>query len=564
MAKVPNVDFSPANAPDPEELQFEADISDGPKAGESANHLYGSAAGYRASYTDRHAYTWYVPEGTALPVTLEDNAPPPPETDPDQGDPVPPGDGSVEPQSAGNTTLLAVDNTYTNSLVFLKNGAQLQGEYLDAYNSVLKFFEVNIERSSGDSLSGYMSTEDGYHQARAIRKYEKSLSFALRLTGDRRLLDQMKKNADRWYGAFKTGWLSSIVTSHSANAAGPSPYKCLYVKQGQPGETVGTDHDFANEVKMLERSLMYAYVFELNRSKASPAGYDYGAEADKWKLLLTQHLIPKWLGPEAALSYPVALTRGTHKSNSGWTQTYRGRYNIPGESRSRATLSDPILFRRNLTHSQLTAGLLIPYYMPKVFPNGEYGSVSQWAAEYNRTKSVFLTQEVFDTASKYGPAAVYARGFLAWGSTANYLHPFTYADKVLGDVMEMFLETHDPDYGFLLTRLGRTYSAFIFDRPALDTLGPDIGGGVTRYEQGGSRSLVTPGSRLGGSWGDRKSAHQGIYYHYPLALPFDTPDGNLATKMKAIVAKYGGLKTPRAPHYGVGMTLKLARAAGLF
>lgn len=87
---------------------------------------------------------------------------------------------------------------------------------------------------------------------------------------------------------------------------------------------------------------------------------------------------------------------------------------------------------------------------------------------------------------------------------------------------------------------------------------------MTRTAISGGRSLVTPGSRLGGNWGNRKSNHEGIYNHYPLMLPYDTPDGNLHTRMKAIVAKYGGLNTPRAPHYGVGMTLTLARAAGLF
>ena len=85
MATVPNVDFSDSVQPDPEPLQFEADISDGPKAGESANHLYGSAAGYRGSYVDRNAMTWWVPEGTAIPLSLEETAAPPPEVGPRRG-----------------------------------------------------------------------------------------------------------------------------------------------------------------------------------------------------------------------------------------------------------------------------------------------------------------------------------------------------------------------------------------------------------------------------------------------------------------------------------------------
>ena len=67
MAEVPSVDRGEPITPAAKPLTFDADISDGPKAGESANHLSGSASGYRASYTDLHSFTWWVPEGEILP-----------------------------------------------------------------------------------------------------------------------------------------------------------------------------------------------------------------------------------------------------------------------------------------------------------------------------------------------------------------------------------------------------------------------------------------------------------------------------------------------------------------
>lgn len=67
MAQVPNVDWGDPITPAVKPLTFDADISDGPKAGESANHLSGSASGYRASYTDLHSFAWWVAQGETLP-----------------------------------------------------------------------------------------------------------------------------------------------------------------------------------------------------------------------------------------------------------------------------------------------------------------------------------------------------------------------------------------------------------------------------------------------------------------------------------------------------------------
>ena len=60
MAQVPNANWAPEPSFDPVPLSFSADISDGPKAGDSANHLSGSASGYVASYPDLHAMAWWT------------------------------------------------------------------------------------------------------------------------------------------------------------------------------------------------------------------------------------------------------------------------------------------------------------------------------------------------------------------------------------------------------------------------------------------------------------------------------------------------------------------------
>lgn len=65
--QVPTLSVGTKVVPASRPLTAEYDISDGPKAGASANHLSGTASGYRATDTDLHSFQWWVAEGDTLP-----------------------------------------------------------------------------------------------------------------------------------------------------------------------------------------------------------------------------------------------------------------------------------------------------------------------------------------------------------------------------------------------------------------------------------------------------------------------------------------------------------------
>ena len=120
--------------PEGRPLQFDADISDGPKAGESANHLSGSASGYRASYSDLHSFAWWVPVGGVMPGDVVAG---PPDAPPDDA-PSEPGEEPAEPPVVpGSSATLIGRPDYADDY---RDGTAMSATALARHNGILTFF----------------------------------------------------------------------------------------------------------------------------------------------------------------------------------------------------------------------------------------------------------------------------------------------------------------------------------------------------------------------------------------------------------------------------------------
>ncbi len=169
----------------------------------------------------------------------------------------------------------------------LKNGMSFTAAMRTYYDAFMKAllsdatdkYALITSTSALDSGSSYNAGRGGQ-----ITLYPALALYSL--TGDRRILDRIAQASELAWARMRITWLSPYNTDGPACSppGNPpwSPYRKLLYSGSNGSSGENTDINNLQDIKYRTCLTRIAWVLDQNRGIASPAGYNYGALADKW------------------------------------------------------------------------------------------------------------------------------------------------------------------------------------------------------------------------------------------------------------------------------------------
>ncbi len=295
------------------------------------------------------------------------------------------------------------------------SASQLSSEERRWYDALWEVIKNPYQHPNATSMA---KSGDIYLYRGDLQGYVLSVLTAFRMTGDLRLLDEVSRIAQLMRGKLADtngdGYLN-WVNRHDTGTK-------FYGKDTQEGY----------EMKAHALVAMIGWALQNNRDLRSPAGHNYGSQADFWENYLVKHFEAKWRERnDKSSGFPFAYDGGFHTSHS-WMRWH--------------------------------------YYM------GKLTGKSAYTREAERMTGSFWSGRFRTTDSKYGTA-------LVWSNNTQdaWLHPQTYARYVVEEAVDLHFE------GFgkyadtaALQRAANAVAAFVIDDSDFDSFARDIGGGRSR------------------------------------------------------------------------------------
>lgn len=298
------------------------------------------------------------------PVVDEDVEPEPGDGDEEEPEPEPDPSGFSD---ATHRVAPIVDASFDPDRPLLRDGTALSERERQYHESFISAF-LNRDASQYTAVVYNLGRPDSYHLGRHGEVIQESALQVMSRTGDGRILDELTVG---WNLAFEnlviewdpaTTLLKGDKRSYVENNAGArivdgkwrlsgdrtpwSPHrKWLYRGAGGIGGD-GTDLNNLQTIKPWAILVRYLWALEVNRDAESPAGFDYGAEADKWRPVLR--------------GFIDAYTSDT---GADWEDNYRGLDGGLwfGSTRRRAKPGEWPFFVRGEGHAMYNSALLCFY-----------------------------------------------------------------------------------------------------------------------------------------------------------------------------------------------------------
>lgn len=422
-----------------------------------------------------------------------------------------------------------IDESFDPKMPTLRNGERLTSEQKRLYDAMV----YALLRDDPDSYTSdrMFDRNDSYYLGRHGQIQQVSALLASSRTGDARVVDELVR---RWNLAYKhlvtewdasnlddtyiLEWAGARVSSGKWVLSGDktpwSPYpKWLYGgKAGRAG--AGTDLNNLQNIKPWAILTQFLWVLEINRGKKSPAGYDYGKEADKWR--------------EPLRGFIDAFTINTSEP---WAKNYKGLDGgmLWGSSRTRAKPGQWPFFVRGEGHAIYNSALFC-FYCSLL---GERGwDIPNWqgAMEGADVLMRYIRDGMVDSVDSKGKPSLIARGGGAWramnATYTNYLAFELQHIRDIGRWNDIFTSED-------LLRLSRSY---------VDMHRPD---GTTLKNLASERDRT--GHGLDVSTGSDRSQHQQVINGFCAAMWWEEGDYLFDAATVCQNTRFGGgYETPKA------------------
>lgn len=160
--------------------------------------------------------------------------------------------------------------------------------------------EASIEASRG-VIDDRASSGDLYYGGRTVGDHNAALLVALRMTGDRSLLDRVAEVSELYRAQLADAWLDGTTDGY---------LNWLWLIEPETTTYYGNDLHQADEVIMHGNVALVAYALHLNRDLDA----SYAEKADFWLGYLENHFLAKWYDRSGA--DPVTAWEAT-ESQSG-------------------------------------------------------------------------------------------------------------------------------------------------------------------------------------------------------------------------------------------------------
>lgn len=336
-----------------------------------------------------------------------------------------------------------------------------------------------------------------YNLGRQVHTHIQSLLWALRASGDARILDEVDTLAERMRATLSDSWCAP-EPDHHYGYIGEDGYDNWRWRGDHSVHTCRDTHKL-DESKTHGLIATIAYAYEANRNVESPAGIDYGERADFWKDYLFNHYEKKW---QSRLGREDALTR------------------VEGYGSGHAQMSNAKMH----------------YYLYRLSEDPKY-----------LERSISLSAPVIEgfriSPTDHGDAYVWAQRWRTSPEPGFYLQATTYARYVLADFAELHVEGVEPWDGIDMSRFSRTLTEYIMDDGS-NSFARDIGGGIERA----GIPPVPEDER------DRFNANRYAISPYVMVLPWDdTGYGALITEEVYEKVEGSGVENPRRLYIPAGM-----------
>lgn len=186
----------------------------------------------------------------------------------------------------------------------LRNGRRMTAQerrYHDAFRAAF----LNPNATEYTAPRKVLNTGNSYHLGRHGEVMQEPALQVMARTGDGHILDELVRGWRLAYDQLVIEWDAKTATmkdesySYVVNNAGASikngkwvfkdsrrpwsPHKKWLYHWGSPSGGRGTDLNNLQTLKPWGILARFLWVLEANRNAKSPAGFDYGAEADRWK-----------------------------------------------------------------------------------------------------------------------------------------------------------------------------------------------------------------------------------------------------------------------------------------
>lgn len=379
-----------------------------------------------------------------------------PAPSPDPDPPEEPEEPEEPPSGFGDEThriAPLLDDSFDPNKPTLRDKRPLTSDQKRLYNAMIHgLLRKDPDRYTSDDM---FKGADSYHIGRHGQIQQEMSFSAMSRTGDARILDEFIR---RWNFAFadlRVDWdASNIDETYIIEWAGArissgrwvlsggktpwSPHK-KWLYGGNAGRAgAGTDLNNLQNIKPWAVLTQFLWALETNRGRHSPAGYDYGAEADKWKDALRGFI-------------------DTYTSNTGelWEKNYKGLDGglLWGSDRKRAKPGQWPFFARGEGHAIYNSALFC-YYCGLL---GEAGwDIPNWqdAKPGARMLFEFIRGGMVDSKDSKGKPSIIARGGGAWRAmNATYTNYLGFSQNLMRDIGEWRDLFTDED----LRRLSRSY-----------------------------------------------------------------------------------------------------------
>ena len=128
----------------------------------------------------------------------------------------------------------------------------------------------------------------------SLQQHMALLAAALRATGDLRILDEMARLAELMSDALVTQWYVPSSSSWIEPDDGTAGYRRFVLRRETGDQFAGKDTQVLSSVLAHGTIAHMAFVFDVNRDRPSPGGYDYGEVADFWTQYLKEDFEAIW------------------------------------------------------------------------------------------------------------------------------------------------------------------------------------------------------------------------------------------------------------------------------
>lgn len=346
-----------------------------------------------------------------------------------------------------------IDESFDPKAPTLRDGRPLNADQRRLYDAMMR----GLLRSDPDHYTSdrMFDRNDSYYIGRHGQVQQQMTLAAMSRTGDARILDELVR---RWNLAYKhlviewdasnlddtyiQEWAGARVSNGRWVLSGGrtpwSPYpKWLYGgKAGRAG--AGTDLNNLQNIKPWAILTQFLWALETNRDKRSPAGYDYGREADKWRAPLR--------------GFIDAFTIDTDEP---WAKNYKGLDGgmLWGKYRSRAKPGQWPFFARGEGHAIYDSALFC-FYCALL---GEAGwDIPNWQGALAGARMLFeyIRDGMVDSVDSKGKPSIIARSGGAWRAMhATYTNYLGFSQNLMRDIGEW----RDLFTDETLLRLSRSY-----------------------------------------------------------------------------------------------------------